>query len=161
MADRIVIMDRGEIVQQGVPEEVYDKPASAFIASFMGAENTIELDIAHAGGGNEIRADGAGAPVRWTGEMPAGRVRAYFRDDVARIVGGGDRSDMIVLPARIVSRAYPGGHYRYGVTVGGRHYAVKDALYRETDTDIALGLPIKDLHVFATTRDDSEERKHP
>src|SRR5215210_7721427 len=36
MADRIVVMDQGRVAQVGAPEEVYHKPNSPFIASFMG-----------------------------------------------------------------------------------------------------------------------------
>ena len=36
MADRIVIMDFGEIQQVGTPKEVYDKPANTFVANFIG-----------------------------------------------------------------------------------------------------------------------------
>jgi ABC-type Fe3+/spermidine/putrescine transport system ATPase subunit len=148
MADRIVVMDQGRIAQAGPPEEVYDRPASAFIASFMGAENTIDLEVAPAGSGVEIRAAGA-APIQWSRPAPLGAVRAYFRDDAARIVAPDAASrDMIVLPARIASRAYPGGHYRYGLAVGDRHYSVKDTVYRETETAVGLGLPLEDLHLF-------------
>ena len=37
MADRIAVMDRGRIVQLGTPDELYDEPASAFVAGFIGA----------------------------------------------------------------------------------------------------------------------------
>ena len=43
MADRIVIMNAGRIEQQGSPEEVYNKPASPFVAAFMGAENLLSM----------------------------------------------------------------------------------------------------------------------
>ena len=36
MADRIVILDRGEIAQIGTPEEVYNRPQSSFVAAVMG-----------------------------------------------------------------------------------------------------------------------------
>ena len=39
MADRIVVLRDGRIAQQGTPQEVYHQPASAFVASFMGADN--------------------------------------------------------------------------------------------------------------------------
>ncbi len=39
MADRIAILDAGRIAQPGAPEEVYNRPNSPFIASFMGAGN--------------------------------------------------------------------------------------------------------------------------
>jgi len=157
MADRIVVMDQGRIVQQGRPEEVYDRPASAFIASFMGADNTIDLEIAHTAGGTELRIDGATVPVAWPGHGPTGRVRAYFRDDAARLVTAASSSpDMIVLPGRITSRAYPGGHYRYGLAVGARQFSVKDPAFRETDTAIGLALPLKDIHLFALDETEPE-----
>lgn len=37
MADRIAIMNRGRIIQLGTPDELYDTPASAFVAGFIGA----------------------------------------------------------------------------------------------------------------------------
>ena len=39
MADRIAILDAGRIAQLGSPEEVYNRPNSPFVASFMGAGN--------------------------------------------------------------------------------------------------------------------------
>ncbi|HET6486005.1 MAG TPA: sulfate ABC transporter ATP-binding protein [Spirochaetia bacterium] len=39
LADRIVIINQGEIVQAGKPEEVYDHPANAFVWSFLGNVN--------------------------------------------------------------------------------------------------------------------------
>ncbi|WP_281407576.1 ABC transporter ATP-binding protein [Neorhizobium sp. P12A] len=43
MADRIVILNAGRIAQQGTPEDVYNRPASSFVAAFMGAENVLYL----------------------------------------------------------------------------------------------------------------------
>ncbi|HEY9356146.1 MAG TPA: ABC transporter ATP-binding protein [Arthrobacter sp.] len=37
MADRVAVMDRGRIIQLGTPDELYDEPASAFVAGFVGA----------------------------------------------------------------------------------------------------------------------------
>ncbi|HET6611927.1 MAG TPA: sulfate/molybdate ABC transporter ATP-binding protein [Kofleriaceae bacterium] len=41
LADRLVVMNRGRIEQIGTPDEVYDEPASAFVAGFIGAANVI------------------------------------------------------------------------------------------------------------------------
>jgi ABC-type Fe3+/spermidine/putrescine transport system ATPase subunit len=148
MADRIVVMDAGRIAQVGAPKEVYDRPQSPFVASFMGAENTIPLEIRPASSGVEVRtADGQVG--HWDKAAPLGRVTAYFRDDVARL----DRADAevegaIVLPGRIAQRTYPGGHYRYAVAIGERHYTVTDDRYLDLDTPVGLRLPIEALHVF-------------
>jgi multiple sugar transport system ATP-binding protein len=37
LADRIVVMDRGEVIQVGSPMEVYERPATRFVAGFIGA----------------------------------------------------------------------------------------------------------------------------
>lgn len=41
MADRIVVMDQGSIVQIGTPSEIYHQPANRFVASFVGNMNFI------------------------------------------------------------------------------------------------------------------------
>ncbi len=45
MADRIVIMKDGEVVQIGTPEEVYDRSASLFVADFIGTPPTNFVDV--------------------------------------------------------------------------------------------------------------------
>ena len=42
MADRIAIMDKGKVVQVATPPEVYEAPASRFIADFVGTVNMFE-----------------------------------------------------------------------------------------------------------------------
>ncbi|WP_440877974.1 ABC transporter ATP-binding protein [Vibrio natriegens] len=46
MSDRIFLMNRGEIVQAGTPEEIYTQPANEFVAGFMGHYNLVEADHA-------------------------------------------------------------------------------------------------------------------
>ena len=42
LADRVVVMDRGRVVQEGTPVEVWARPASAFVARFLGFANVID-----------------------------------------------------------------------------------------------------------------------
>jgi putative spermidine/putrescine transport system ATP-binding protein len=44
MSDRLAVFDRGRIVQIGAPAEVYERPANAFVAGFVGVSNVIERD---------------------------------------------------------------------------------------------------------------------
>jgi spermidine/putrescine transport system ATP-binding protein len=51
VADRVILIHQGEIVQQGAPETVYNHPASAWVARFLGLGNLFEarmLDRGHA-----------------------------------------------------------------------------------------------------------------
>jgi spermidine/putrescine transport system ATP-binding protein len=44
MSDRIAVMDRGRVVQIGTPAEIYERPRTAFVATFIGESNLIETD---------------------------------------------------------------------------------------------------------------------
>ena len=84
MADRIVVLDKGEVQQVGAPLDLYEKPANRFVASFIGAPrmNIIGMDDRFQGasppGAAEvgirpaalIMGDEAGTlPIRWRGEV--------------------------------------------------------------------------------------------
>jgi len=44
MSDRLAVFDQGRIVQVGTPAEVYEHPASEFVAGFVGTSNVLERD---------------------------------------------------------------------------------------------------------------------
>jgi hypothetical protein len=114
----------------------------------MGADNTVEFEVRPAPGGVEVKAAG-GEATMWSGDAPVGPVTAYFRDDVASLDDPQARADgAIVLPGHIVQRTYPGGHYRYAVAIGERHFTVTDARYLDLETPVGLRLPLDSLHLF-------------
>lgn len=45
ISDRIAIMDRGAIAQVGVPEDLYERPASAYVAEFIGVANLLPVKV--------------------------------------------------------------------------------------------------------------------
>ncbi len=45
MSDRIVVMNAGRIEQEGNPSEIYDRPASPYVADFLGASNLISARV--------------------------------------------------------------------------------------------------------------------
>ncbi|MGH8933068.1 MAG: ABC transporter ATP-binding protein [Egibacteraceae bacterium] len=51
MSDRIVVMNEGKIEQIGTPTEVYERPASLFVADFIGQANVLEAEMKHVGDG--------------------------------------------------------------------------------------------------------------
>ncbi len=65
LADRIVVMDGGLIRQAGTPEEVYARPASLFVAGFLGSPgiNVLRGHVALTPHGSAFVAEGGGAPV--------------------------------------------------------------------------------------------------
>jgi spermidine/putrescine transport system ATP-binding protein len=56
MSDRLAVMNRGRIEQVGTPSEVYENPATVFVADFLGVSNLMEADVsAHQAGGCTVR----------------------------------------------------------------------------------------------------------
>jgi spermidine/putrescine transport system ATP-binding protein len=51
MSDRLAVMNHGRIVQLGTPEEVYNEPADAYVADFLGVSNLMDAQVEHSGDG--------------------------------------------------------------------------------------------------------------
>ncbi|MGZ5907287.1 MAG: ABC transporter ATP-binding protein [Reyranella sp.] len=51
MSDRIAVFNKGRIEQIGTPEELYDRPATRFVASFIGDTNLVEGRVLGVAGG--------------------------------------------------------------------------------------------------------------
>ncbi|MET8910471.1 ABC transporter ATP-binding protein [Micromonospora sp. NPDC004551] len=49
MSDRIAVMESGRVQQIGAPQEIYHRPANAFVARFIGRSNVLSLPVADAG----------------------------------------------------------------------------------------------------------------
>ncbi|HEV7320492.1 MAG TPA: ABC transporter ATP-binding protein [Ensifer sp.] len=71
LADRIVVLKEGRIMQHGSPQELYERPANLFVAQFIGSPKMNVLDCAAAGestldlaGGGRIDLAFSGAPTR-------------------------------------------------------------------------------------------------
>jgi putative spermidine/putrescine transport system ATP-binding protein len=52
MSDRLAVFDRGRIEQIGAPARIYEHPATAFVASFVGVSNLLEGELASRLGGS-------------------------------------------------------------------------------------------------------------
>jgi putative spermidine/putrescine transport system ATP-binding protein len=158
MADRIAIMNRGRLAQLGTPEEVYNRPASPFVAAFMGADNVIQLPIARAGDVVRVPAgpdndaavlsNGTDTALHLAEGIDEQAV-VHFRSEAARLVPHGEgRPDGLVLRGRIRQCSYPGGFYRYAVTVGGQEYFVDDERRFATNEPVGICLPAQALHLY-------------
>jgi sulfate transport system ATP-binding protein len=57
VADRIVVLNKGRIEQQGSPDDVYDRPATPFVLQFLGDVNLFHGRLGHAPGGATAHED--------------------------------------------------------------------------------------------------------
>jgi len=155
MADRLALMNGGQIVQQGAPAELYDRPASSFVADFMGASNIITLDVRHADDGLIVEGPGI-APARISAAAGActvsdncARADIHFRSAQARIeVSGAEARDELSLPGVILQATYPGDSYRYAVQVGHDRFLVDDIRKFPEGEAVRIVLPAGAIHLF-------------
>ncbi len=63
MADRIGVLDKGRIVQQGTPEEIYDRPATTFVAQLVGTPKINLLTASRTNGTIHVKDSGITVPV--------------------------------------------------------------------------------------------------
>jgi spermidine/putrescine transport system ATP-binding protein len=110
MADSIVVMDDGHIEQMGEPAELYERPATAFVANFLGVSNLLPGTVE---GRDAVRLD-SGSVLHVTPEALGGRrgaVSVGIRPEKLRIADGGTN----MLSGEIVDRAYVGVSTQYVV----------------------------------------------
>ena len=132
MSDRIAVMDRGRVAQVGTPREIYERPASLFVADFIGSSNMFPGQIAALGvHGATVRLDG-GAVV--TVAAPA----------QARI---GERLRVVVRPdhLQLTEAPAPGQNSLTGqvtkISFLGTHLLVTVRLRFGTEITVTCGLP--------------------
>jgi spermidine/putrescine transport system ATP-binding protein len=93
MSDRIAVMNRGVVEQVSDPETVYERPATTFVAGFIGVSNLMPGEVISANGaGAEVRLD-AGPTVRTpeSGGATAGeRAHAVVRPEKLVLTAAGD-----------------------------------------------------------------------
>ncbi len=159
MADRIVILNEGAIAQVGTPQDVYKRPASAFVAAFMGAENCLPLSIEKSGAGLHVHAndlcEGASLPIP-SSPLVSGPVEARFRPQAVELTPhqpqtgtepGGDGA--VIFKGRVEQTSYPGGAWRHVVSLGS-HSVVADAPRSFTPGEaVNLRVTAEDLFLFS------------
>lgn len=150
MADRIIVMDKGQIAQIGTPEDVYDHPLSPFIARFMGADNELTLRFQKNNGQNIVSADDTDNDFHiWLGATHEGTMKAYINEDSVSLTQlGYETTDALILKGKITARAYPGGYYRYSVACGQHHFSATSEINYQVGEKVGLSLPYNRLHVF-------------
>jgi len=113
MSDRIAVFNRGKIEQVGTPRDIYDRPASRFVAQFIGETNTFEGTVDQIDGGHaRIRLNGGGGfTVSASSQTVPGRpVTLSVRPE--RIVLERTATGPNSIPAVTRDSVYQGDHLR-------------------------------------------------
>ena len=141
MSDRMAVMNRGRIEQVGEPEDVYERPATTFVAGFIGVSNLMPATVSG-----------------------SGRVRLEQGPEVESNTAGldaGERCYAVVRPEKLrVETLGEGGGASNGLPrVEG---VVESSLYLGTATQIVVGLG-EDVRmtVLVPNADEAERQRLP
>ncbi len=107
VSDRIIVMNKAIIAQEGTPRELYDEPASAFVADFIGEANLVDCTIESV---TDRIASVSLGPVKL--QLPArgfapGAGRIAVRPDRIEIASADAPNS---LPAKLLKVTYAGSH---------------------------------------------------
>ena len=109
ISDRIVVMHKGIADQTGTPAEIYNQPATHFVAGFVGTLNRFEAEVVDAASGH-VRIAGAG--ILLGRAVPQGKVVLAARPESLQIAAEG-------IPAEITGVEFLGSVQRLRARVEG------------------------------------------
>jgi len=136
MADRILLLRDGRIEQLGRPAELYEHPASAFAAGFVGSPPMSLIPL------ETLRAAGA---ARALAGLPDAALLG-LRPEALRVVPRGAG----LVRGRVATLDYLGADSVLGVDVSGQHFVVRISGYSPVteDDEVELDWPAQAAHLF-------------
>lgn len=136
ISDRIVVMQSGEMLQSGVPEDVYNKPNQLFIAEFVGKTNFLPEDDdadGNAAAANDVGANGVSdRQFKMTRPESLSTTRRSKND--------------LEFTGEIEMVAYVGDRYEVHLNVEGKNWIAYFSERPKSDEKITLYLPPEKIH---------------
>jgi iron(III) transport system ATP-binding protein len=114
VSDRIIVMDHAAIAQSGTPRELYEAPASLFVADFVGDSNLVDAELTTRNGvAGRVRVGGVELELPHRGAAP-GPVKVAIRPESLVLSPAPPAGP--ALEGRIAKAAYLGTHMEYTVS---------------------------------------------
>jgi ABC-type Fe3+/spermidine/putrescine transport system ATPase subunit len=139
MSDRVALVNEGVIVQEGIPRDVYLRPADAFAANFLGRTNIIDGQVADPASGTIETRWGTlrvSLPVTMATGTP---VSVGFRPESVVLAEGHGEG----LAGKILAASFVGDAVEYQIDLGGRIVRAKGAPFvvLEEGRDVTVRVP--------------------
>ena len=148
VSDKVVIMKDGEIAQSGSPRELYELPASAFIADFMGEANVVDCEVLSIEGSQAvIRVDALTHKVPGRSIKP-GAAKLAIRPNAVTLEPAAEGA----FSGEITHAAYLGDHVEYEVkTKAGTLFVIDPAVERTigTATRVSIGFKERGIAIIS------------
>ncbi len=118
ISDRIVVMNAGRADQIGTPSEIYNRPATRFVASFVGTLNIIEASVIDPAANTVKVGDNVIKLREQVGSLQGGdRVSIALRPEAGSLLDGA--SGDTAIAGQVISSSFLGSVVRTRIDVGG------------------------------------------
>ncbi len=147
MADRIIVLNAGRIEQIGTPSDIYNQPASTFVASFMGAPPMNLLPASYNGNGVATIAGGSEVKVSTSGSYQGGVQLGVRPENVS--LSPTDRANPLTFELDLIEEL--GASRLLHGRLAGHSFVVNAPNDADIpDGSIFLDIPQEAVHLFAT-----------
>ncbi len=130
LSDRIAVMNAGKIEQVGSPSDVFEKPATRFVADFMGFANLLPANVASTDG-RQVALDAGGLSLSADTEgdtfAPGTTVEAAIRAERIVVTPGDGVAGPNAARGRVHSAIYQGNQTTYVVDIEGRTLTARES----------------------------------
>ena len=117
LSDRVCVMNHGEIIQEGTPRELYDRPTHLFVAEFVGQANVLQVELTDASGMLRL-AGGMGLRVTEIGDGASGKQRnLIIRHHQVHLLTADDRAPDNVFEGTVDEADFLGDRVRYSLRI--------------------------------------------
>lgn len=160
LADRIVVMKDGIVQQVGTPLELYDRPANAFVGSFIGSPsmNQIVATIEKDGDGMSLKGDGFSFPItkEKAAALDSSEKEVLIGIRPPDILPQKDAGDSVSFDAEVEVIEPMGGESYIYFTLGGKQWVSRSEGMPKVDEGdkAAMVIDVNNIHIF--TKDGSK-----
>ncbi|KAB8161602.1 ATP-binding cassette domain-containing protein [Streptomyces sp. 3MP-14] len=157
LADRVVVMRAGRVVQVGAPVEVWRRPANAFVARFLGFRNVVTATV----GGGEARTPWGPVPAGSTADVGPGERAVLVRPSGVRLSAVGDGPSGAALTGTVAARTFRGDHVLVLVQPagGGPELEASCALREAPEVGATVGVSLDPDEVVVLAGEPTDDQR--
>jgi len=150
MSDTVVVMNKGKLLQVGTPVDIYNEPANAFVADFIGESNILDGVMVR---DFYVEFAGMGWVCLDKGFAPNEPVDVVIRPEDLDPVAAEDG----MIRGIVESVVFKGVHYEMIIAVNGIKWMVHSTQYRAVGEIVGLTLDPDDIHIMHKMEETKDE----
>ncbi len=147
MSDKVVVVSDGVIQQMGTPKKIYDEPANAFVANFIGESNILSGEMLQ---DYKVRFCGADFDCEDKGFGKNERVDIVVRpEDIGVFKAGSGKGQ---LTGKVLSVVFKGTYYEMNITAGDYEFTVQNTDSFAVGNEVELRIKPDGIHIMKKMR---------